>query len=82
MNRPKRSNRGQPVFDQTKRRKPTNTAGKKRSTAQVSQVDNDSGTKGRVALEHTIVVGRVYIQRMERAGTDRRDVGRTPREPG
>ena len=38
--------------------------------------------KGRVALEHTIVVGRVYIQRMERTGMDRRDAGKPPRKPG
>ena len=56
-------------------------AGKKKGTAQASQVDNGSG-KGRVALEHTIVVGRVYVQRMERMGMDRRDAGRPPREPG
>ena len=73
VNRPKRNNRGQPVYDQTKRRnrKTTHTAGKKKSTAQASQVDNGSG-KGRVALEQTLVVGRVYIQRMERTGMDRR----------
>ena len=76
-----RNNRGQPVYDQTKRRKTTHTAGKKKGTAQASQVDNGSG-KGRVALEHTIVVGRVYVQRMERMGMDRRDAGRPPREPG
>ena len=46
-----------------------------------SQVDDGSG-RGRVALENTIVVGRVYIQRMERMGKDRRDAGRPPREPG
>ena len=70
-----------PVYDQTKRRKTKHTAGKKKSTAQASQVDNGSG-KGRVALEQTIVVGRVYIQRMERTGMDRRDAGKPPREPG
>ena len=47
VNRPKRKNRGQPVYDQKKRRKTTHTAGKKKSTAQASQVDNGSG-KGRV----------------------------------
>ena len=41
--------------------------------AKVSKVDSGSG-RGRVALEHTIVVGKVYIQRMERTGMDRRDV--------
>ena len=81
MNRPKRSNRGQPVYDQTKRRKTTHAAGKKKSTAQASQADNGSG-KGRVALENTIVVGRLYVQRMERMGMDRRGAGRPPREPG
>ena len=34
-----------------------------------------------MALEHTIVVGRVYIQRMERTGMDRRDAGRTAAQP-
>ena len=81
MNRPKRSNRGQPVYYQKKRRKTTQTTEKEKGTAQKSQVDDGSG-RGRVALENTIVVGRVYIQRMERMGKDRRDAGRPPREPG
>ena len=81
MNRPKRSNRGQPVYVQTKRRKTTHAIEKKQGTAQKGRGDDGSG-KGRVALENTIVVGRVYIQRMERMGKDRRDAGRPPREPG
>ena len=59
----------------------TQATGKKTSTAQQGQVDDGSG-RGRVALENTIVVGRVYIQRMERKGKNRRDAGRPPQEPG
>ena len=59
----------------------TQATGKKTSTAQKGQVDDGSG-RGRVALENTIVVGRVYIQRMERKGKNRRDAGRPPQEPG
>ena len=81
MNRPKRSNRGQPVYYPKKHRKTTHTTEKENGKAQKKQVDDGSG-KGRVALENTIVVGRVYIQRMERTGKDRRDAGRPPREPG
>ena len=47
MNRPKRSNRGQPVYDQTKRRKTTHATEKKKGTAQKKQGDDGSG-KGRV----------------------------------
>ena len=65
----------------TKRRKTTHTTAKEKSTAQKKQVDDGSG-RGRVALENTIVVGRVYIQRMERKGKNRRDAGRPPGEPG
>ena len=83
MNRQKRNNRGQPVYYPKKHRKTTHATGKtkKKGTAQKKQVDDGSG-RGRVALENTIVVGRVYIQRMERKGKDRRDAGRPPREPG
>ena len=81
MNRPKRSNRGQPVYYQKKRRKTTQTTEKEKGTTQKSQVVDGSG-RGRVALENTIVVGRVYIQRMERKGKNRRDAGRPPGEPG
>ena len=69
------------MYDQTKRRKTASKTGKGKSTVKVSNVDSGSG-RGRVALEHTIVVGRVYIQGMERTGMDRRDAGRPPREPG
>ena len=65
----------------TKRRKTTHTTEKEKGTAQKKQVDDGSG-RGRVALENTIVVGRVYIQRMERKGKNRRDAGRPPGEPG
>jgi len=65
----------------TKRRKTTHATGKEKSTAQKKQADDGSG-RGRVALENTIVVGRVYIQRMERKGKNRRDAGRPPGEPG
>ena len=47
------------MYDQTKRRKTTSATGKGRNTVKVSYVDSGSG-RGRVALEHTIVVGRVY----------------------
>ena len=65
----------------TKRRKTTHTTEKEKGTAQKKRVDDGSG-RGRVALENTIAVGRVYIQRMERKGKDRRDAGRPPGEPG
>ena len=65
----------------TKRRKTTHATGKEKSTAQKKQADDGSG-RGKVALENTIVVGRVYIQRMERKGKNRRDAGRPPGEPG
>ena len=81
VNRPKRRNRGQPAYYPKKRKKTTQATGKKTSTAQKGQVDDGSG-RGRVALENTIVVGRVYIQRMERKGKNRRDAGRPPGEPG
>ena len=81
VNRPKRDNRGQPAYYPKKRKRTTQATGKKKSTAQKRQVDDGSG-RGRVALENTIVVGRVYIQRMERKGRNRRDAGRPPQEPG
>ena len=65
----------------TKRRKTTHTTEKEKGIAQTRQVDDGSG-RGRVALENTIVVGRVYIQRMERKGKNRRDAGRPPGKPG
>ena len=65
----------------TKRRKTTHTTEKEKGTARKKQVDDGSG-RGRVALENTIVVGRVYIKRMERKGKNRRDAGRPPGEPG
>ena len=52
-----------------------------KSAVKTNKADSGSG-RGRVALAQTIVVGRVYIQRMERTGMDRRDAGRPPREPG
>ena len=76
-----RGDRGALRAQGTKRRKTTHATGKERSTAQKKQVDDGSG-RGRVALENTIVVGRVYIQRMERKGKNRRDAGRPPGEPG
>jgi hypothetical protein len=81
VNRPKRDNRGQPAYYPKKRKRTTQATGKKKSTAQKRQVDDGSG-RGRVALENTIVVGRVYIQRMERKGRNRRDAGRPPQDPG
>ena len=64
-----------------KRRKTTHTTEKEKGTARKKQVDDGSG-RGRVALENTIVVGRVYIKRIERKGKNRRDAGRPPGEPG
>ena len=81
VNRPKRSNRGQPMYDQTKRRKTASKEGEGKSAVVANKADGGSG-RGRVTLAQTVVVGRVYIQRMERTGMDRRDAGRPPREPG
>ena len=64
-----------------RRRATTHMTTEEEGTAQKKQVDDGSG-RGRVALENTIVVGRVYVQRMERKGWNRRDAGRPPREPG
>ena len=64
-----------------KRRNTTLTTVKEKGKTKKKQVDDGSG-RGRVALENTIVVGRVYIQRMERKGKNRRDAGRPPGEPG
>ena len=82
VNRPKRSNRGQPVYDQTKRRKTASKEGGGKSAEEATNKADSGSGRGRVALAQTIVVGRVYIQRMERTGMDRRDAGRPPREPG
>ena len=48
---------------------------------QIRYVDGGS-RRGRVALEHTVVVWRVYMERMERAGEERRDAERPPGTPG
>ena len=68
VNRPKRSNRGQPVYYPAKRAKATNADGEGRSVVTARRADSGSG--------------KVYIQRMERTGMERRDAGRPPREPG
>ena len=62
----------------TRRRRGRRQLGKQgrggKSAVQANKADSGSG-RGRVALAQTIVVGRVYIQRMERTGMDRRDAG-------
>ena len=47
----------------------------------IRYVDNGSG-KGRVALEQTVAVGRVYMDEMERQVEKVRDGGRPPGDPG
>ena len=70
-----------------RRRATTHMTTEEEGTAQKKQVDDNSG-RGRVALENTIVVGRVKpgvhtTNGENRHGaTDRRDAGRPPREPG
>lgn len=79
--RPKRKSRGQPTYDETNRRQAARTNVAQRNKARMRYV-HDSGGRGRVTLAQTVVVGQVCIQRMERAGRDRQDAGRPPREPG
>ena len=83
VNRPKRKNRGQPVyFAQEKKRQATTHDGRrKRGMVRIRYVDNGSG-KGRVALEQTVAVGRVYMDGMERQVEKVRDAGRPPGDPG
>ena len=47
-----------------RRRKTAGTGGRKRNTVRIRYVDSGSG-RGRVALEHTVVVGKVHMERME-----------------
>ena len=83
VNRPKRTNRGQPVyFAQEKKRKVAAQDGRrKKGAARIRYIDNGSG-KGKVALEQTVAVGRVYMERMEQQGDKDRDTGRPPGDPG
>ena len=83
VNRPKRKNRGQPVyFAREKKRQATTQDGRrKRGMVRIRYVDNGSG-KGRVALEQTVAVGRVYMDEMERQVEKVRDEGRPPGDPG
>ena len=83
VNRPKRTNRGQPVyFTQEKKRKVAAQDGRrKKGAARIRYIDNGSG-KGKVALEQTVAVGRVYMERMEQQGDKDRDTGRPPGDPG
>ena len=83
VNRPKRKNRGQPVYFARgkKQRTTTNGGRRKKGAARVRYIDNSSG-KGRVALEGTVAVGRVYMERMERQVEKVRDAGRPPGDPG
>ena len=83
MNRPKRKNRGQPVyFTQEKKRKTTTNDGRrKKGMARIRYVDNGSG-RGGVALEQTVAVGRVYMARREQQVEKDRDTGRPPGDPG
>ena len=71
----------QPVYYPAKRAKATNADGEGRSVVTARRADSGSG-RGKVPLAQTVVVGKVYIQRMERTGKERRDAGRPPREPG
>ena len=73
--------KGQPVYYPVKRAKTTNADGGGRSAVTARGADGGSG-RGKVPLAQTVVVGKVYIQRMERKGMERRDAGRPPREPG
>ena len=83
VNRPKRKNRGQPVYfaQEKKRQATTNDGRRKRGMARIRYIDNGSG-KGRVALEQTVAVGRVYMDRMEQQVEKVRDAGRPPGDPG
>ena len=69
-------------FTQEKKRKTaTNDGRRKKGTARIRYIDNGSG-KGKVALEQTVAVGRVYMDRMEQQGEKVRDAGRPPGDPG
>ena len=83
VNRPKRKNRGQPVYfaQEKKRQATTNDGRRKRGMARIRYVDNGSG-RGGVALEQTVAVGRVYMARMEQQVEKDRDTGRPPGDPG
>ena len=83
VNRPKRKNRGQPVYfaQEKKRQATTNDGRKKRGMARTRYIDNGNG-RGGVALEQTVAVGRVYMDRMERQVEEARDTGRPPGDPG
>ena len=83
VNRPKRKNRGQPVYfaRERKRQATTQDGRRRRGMVRIRYVDNGSG-KGRVALEQTVAVGRVYMDEMERQVEKVRDEGRPPGDPG
>ena len=83
VNRPKRKNRGQPVYfaQEKKRQATTNDGRRKRGMARIRYIDNGNG-RGGVALEQTVAVGRVYMDRMERQVEKARDTGRPPGDPG
>ena len=83
MNRPKRKNRGQPVYfaQEKKRQATTNDGRKKRGMVRIRYIDSGNG-KGRVALEQTVTVGRVYMDGMEKQVEKVRDAERPPGDPG
>ena len=83
VNRPKRKNRGQPVYfaQEKKRQATTNDGRKKRGMVRIRYIDSGNG-KGRVALEQTVTVGRVYMDGMEKQVEKVRDAGRPPGDPG
>ena len=71
------------VYTQAKERKTTKMGNGRRTrgTARIRYIDSGSG-KGKVALEHTVAVGRVYMERMEQQGEKVRDAERPPGDPG
>ena len=76
VNRPKRSNRGQPAYDQTKRRKTGHT---RRVDKSVRYIGDGKG-KGKLTLTQAVEVGRVCIVRMTKAEVGQRDAGRPASE--
>ena len=71
------------MYTQAKERKTTKMGNGRRTrgTARIRYIDSGSG-KGKVALEHTVAVGRVYMERMEQQGEKVREAERPPGDPG
>ena len=80
VNRPKRCSRGQPLYDQTTRRK-TALGARGRAEGRIRYV-GEGASRRRVPLVQSIVVGRVCVMRMMRKGKDRTDAGRPHPDPG